>query len=57
MKTGFIGVPFSPVGSIPFNYGEIEAKKAIKEVFDNLDEDNDVDYDSEFVKEMNEAEK
>lgn len=57
MKTGFIGVPFSPVESIPFNYGKIEAKKAIKEVFDNLDEDNDVDYDSEFVKEMNEAEK
>ena len=57
MKTGFIVVTFSHIESIPFNYGEIEDKKAIKEVFDNLYEDNDVDYDSEFVKEMNEAEK
>ena len=32
-------VAVSPVESIPFNHGEIEAQKAIDDIFDKLDED------------------
>ena len=45
------------VESIPFNHGEIEAKKAINDIFDNLDEGSDVTYNPEFVEEMNEIKK
>ena len=54
MKSWFNGVAVSPVENIPFNHGEIEAQKAISDVFDNLDEDSDVTYNPEFVEEMNE---
>lgn len=57
MKTWFNGVAVSPVESIPFNHGEIEAQKAIREVFDNLEEDSNVAYNPEFVEEMKEIEK
>lgn len=57
MKTWFNGVAISPVESIPFNHGEIEAQKAIKDVFDNLEKDCTVDYNLEFVEEMKEIEK
>lgn len=57
MKTWFNGVAVSPVESIPFNHGEIEAQKAIKDVFDNLEEDSTVDYNPEFVEEMKDIEK
>ena len=57
MKSWFNGVAVSPVESIPFNHGEIEAQKAIKDVFDNLDGDSDVSYNPEFVEEMNEIKK
>lgn len=57
MKTWFNGVAVSPVESIPFNHGEIEAQKAIRDVFDNLEEDSNVDYNPEFVEEMKEIEK
>ena len=35
MKSWFNGVAVPPIESIPFNRGEIEAKKAIRYVFDN----------------------
>lgn len=57
MKTWFNGVAVSPVESIPFNHGEIEAQKAIRDVFDNLEEDSNVDYNPEFVEEMKDIEK
>lgn len=57
MKTWFNGVAVSPVESIPFNHGEIEAQKAIRDVFDNLEEDCNVDYNPEFVEEMKDIEK
>ena len=57
MKSLFNGVAVSPVESIPFNHGEIEAQKAIRDVFDNLDEDIDVKYNPEFIEEMNEIKK
>jgi hypothetical protein len=57
MKTWFNGVDVFSVESLPFNYGEIEAQKAIKDVFDNLDEDIDVVYNSKFVEVMKEIEK
>ena len=57
MKSWFNGVAVSPVESIPFNHGEIEAQKAISDVFDNLDVSSDVTYNPEFIKEMNEIEK
>ena len=57
MKSWFNGVAISPAESIPFNHGEIEAQKAIKDVFDNLEENNDVSYNPEFVEEMNEIKK
>lgn len=57
MKSWFNGVAVSHVESIPFNHGEIEAQKAISDVFDNLDEDSDVTYNPEFVEEMNEIKK
>lgn len=56
MKTWFNGVAVSPVESIPFNHGEIEAQKAIRDVFDNLEEDSNVDYNPEFVEEMKDIE-
>lgn len=56
MKTWFNGVAVSPVESIPFNHGEIEAQKAIRDVFDNLEEDCNVDYNPEFVEEMKDIE-
>ncbi len=57
MKSLFNGVAVSPIESIPFNHGEIEAQKAIRDVFDNLDEDIDVKYNPEFIEEMNEIKK
>ncbi len=57
MKSWFNGVAVPPVESIPFNHGEIEAQKTISDIFDNLDESGDVDYNPEFVKEMNEIKK
>ena len=57
MKTWFNGMAVSPVESIPFNHGEIEAQKAIRDVFDNLNEDSVVDYNPEFIEEMKEIEK
>ncbi len=57
MKSWFNGVAVSPVESIPFNYGEIEAQKAINDIFDNLEENSDVSYNPKFVEEMNEIKK
>lgn len=57
MKSWFNGVAVSPIESIPVNHGEIEAQKAINNVFDNLDEDNNLTYNPEFVEEMNEIKK
>jgi hypothetical protein len=57
MKSWFNGVAISPVESIHFNHGEIEAQKAINDVFDNLEEDSNVTYNPDFVKEMNEIKK
>jgi len=57
MKSWFNGVAVAPVESIPFNHGEIEAQKTIRDIFDNLDESDDVSYNSGFVKEVNEIKK
>lgn len=57
MKTWFDGEDIFSVESLPFNYGEIEAQKAIKDVFGNLDEDSDVAYNPEFVDIMKDIEK
>lgn len=57
MKTFFNGIPIYLIERLPFNYGEIEAQKAINDVFDNLEEDSNVTYNPDFVKEMNEIKK
>ena len=57
MKTWFYGVAVSPVESLPLNHSEIEAQKAIRDGFDNIDEDFDINYDSKFIEEMNEIKK
>ena len=57
MKTWFNGVAVPPVESIPFNHGEIAAQKAIRDVFDNLEEDSNVAYNPEFIEEMKDIEK
>ena len=57
MKTWFNGVAVSPVESIPFNHGEIEAQKTIRDIFDNLDDDSELMYNPEFIEEMNEIKK
>ncbi len=54
MKSWFNRVIFYPIENIPFNYGKIEAQKTINEIFDNLD---DVNYNPEFIEEMNEIKK
>ena len=54
MKSWFNCVIFYPIENILFNYGKIEAQKTINEIFDNLD---DVDYNPEFIEEMNEIKK
>ena len=54
MKSWFNGVDVYPIESLPFNHGEIEAQKIIRDIFDNLDDDSELRYNSEFIEEMNE---
>ena len=55
MKSWFNGITTYLIEKLPFNHGEIKAQKDVNEVFDNLEEDSNYNFD--FVKEMNEIKK
>jgi hypothetical protein len=57
MKSWFKSVAAEPVESLPSNHTEIETQEAINDIFDKLDESDDVAYNPKFVKEMNEIKK
>ena len=55
MKSFFNGIATYFIEKIKSNHGEIEAKKDINEIFNNLEGDDN--YNSDFIKEMNEIKK
>ena len=55
MKSFFNGIATYLIEKIKSNHGEIEAKKDVNEIFNNLEEDNS--YNSYFIEEMNEIKK
>ena len=55
MKSFFDGIATYLIEKIKSNHGEIEAKKDVNEIFNNLDEDNN--YNLDFIEEMNEIKK
>ena len=55
MKSFFNGIAIYLIEKIKSNHGEIEAKKDVNEIFNNLEEDGN--YNPDFVKEMNEIKK
>ena len=55
IKSFFNGITTYLIEKIKSNHGEIEAKKDVNEIFNNLEEDDN--FNSDFVKEMNEIKK
>ena len=55
MKSFFDGIATYLIKKIKSNHGEIEAKKDVDEIFNNLEGDDN--YNPDFIKEMNEIKK
>jgi hypothetical protein len=55
MKSFFDGIATYLIEKIKSNHGEVEARKDVNEIFNNLEEDDN--YNPDFIKEMNEIKK
>jgi hypothetical protein len=55
MKSFFDGIAVYFFNKIKSNHGEVEARKDVDEIFNNLEEDDN--YNPNFVKELNEIKK